>query len=57
MADQKTMTAAVAIKTFFEMSAKDALVEIKALSAGERRELAELCCKALGVQLVESVSK
>lgn len=55
--ENKTMTAAVAIKTFFEMSAKDALVEIKALSADERRELAILCCAALGVTLVESEKK
>lgn len=45
------MTAVKAIKTFFEMGAKDAMTEIKALSPEERTWFGTECCRELGMTL------
>lgn len=51
------MTAAAAIKTYFESEPhgrKVTMAEMKALSKEERTELGRLCAKALGVELTEN---
>ena len=51
------MTPIKAIRTYFEQGSGAAFpittAEIKALTTEERRELGVLCCKALGVELIE----
>ena len=51
------MTATMAIKTFFEMSPKEAIAEIKNLSPEDKAELGALCAKALGVEIGKPPAK
>lgn len=42
-----------AIKAFFEMSAAEAMKEIKPLSEAERKEIGAMCASALGGTIKE----
>jgi len=57
MEGQTVMTRAMAIKTFFEMSAKEAMTEIKQLMTEDRESfewVARECARELGVQLKQA---
>ena len=52
MADMKIISKVVAIKSFFEMTNREAIKEIAVLSEKERDELANLCIAEMpGVSL------